>query len=142
MQYHLQCAVTRMMYRSVQLVVLFLIAVVGVIESAAQSQYQVISVVNGGTVSGTVRWTGPLPHSLVIPISKDQEICDPEHHKSADLERLVIGPSGGVANTVFFSKMFDRAKAWTCRQRGSSWIKSAAVTSPTSCWFRKVADWR
>ena len=81
------------MYRSVQLVVLFLIAVVGVIESAAQSQYQVISVVNGGTVSGSVRWTGPVLHSLAIPISKDQEICDPEHHKSADLERIVIGPS-------------------------------------------------
>jgi hypothetical protein len=66
-----------MMYRSLQLVVLFLIAVAGVIESAAQSQYQVISVVNGGTVSGTVRWTGPVPHSLAIPISKDQEICTP-----------------------------------------------------------------
>lgn len=110
MQYHLQCAVTRMMYRSVQLVVVFLIAVVGVIESAAQSQYQVISVVNGGTVSGTVRWTGPVPHSLAIPISKDQEICDPEHHKNADLERIVIGSSGGVANTVVFLKDIRQGK--------------------------------
>jgi hypothetical protein len=100
-----------MMYRLIQVVIPVLVVAVGGIESVAQSQYQVVAVANGGSVSGSVRWTGPVPRSLALPISKDSEICDPEHHKTADLERMVIGPTGGVANTVVFLKDIHRGKA-------------------------------
>ena len=65
----------------------------------AQSSYQVISVTNGGTISGTVKWSGPEPKGLDVAVNKDLEICDPESHKTGNLERMVIGPDGGVANT-------------------------------------------
>lgn len=73
--------------------------------------YQVISVSNGGTVTGTVKWTGPVPKQATLPINKDAQICDPEAHKTRDLERLVVGSQGGVANTVVFLKDISRGKA-------------------------------
>ena len=62
---------------------------------AAQSNYQVVTVSNGGTISGTVKWSGPLPHALNFPVTKDPAICDPDSRKMVDLERLVVGTQGG-----------------------------------------------
>jgi hypothetical protein len=61
-----------------------------------QGDYRVISVSNGGTISGTVKWVGPLPYNLDFPVTKDSQICDPDSKKTADLERLIVGPQGGV----------------------------------------------
>ncbi len=69
---------------------------------AAQSGYQVIPVSNGGTIRGTVKWQGPLPHLLSLEINKDPQVCDPLGQKHRDLERLLVSPNGGVANTVVF----------------------------------------
>ena len=79
--------------------------------SVAQSDYQVINVENGGTITGTVKWSGPEPHSLMYPVTKDPQICDPDSHKQVDLERLIIGPQGGVANTVVFLSDISKGKA-------------------------------
>jgi hypothetical protein len=73
--------------------------------------YKVVSVADGGTISGTVRWSGPTPHLLRLLINKDPQICDPNSEKTRDLERLVIGPEGGVANTVVFLRDITRGKA-------------------------------
>jgi len=73
--------------------------------------YQVISVNNGGTITGTVKWSGPTPRPTTVAINKDPQICDPEAHKTRDLERLVVGSQGGVANTVVFLKDISRGKA-------------------------------
>ncbi|MBV8051227.1 MAG: hypothetical protein JOZ80_08575 [Acidobacteriaceae bacterium] len=80
--------------------------------AVAQGGYQVISVANGATISGTVKWSGPLPHLTILPISKDPQICDPESAKTRDLERLIVGPQGGVANTVVFLKNVSSGKAF------------------------------
>jgi hypothetical protein len=77
----------------------------------AQSDYKVITVSNGGTVSGTVKWSGPLPHDTAFPISKDPEVCDPDSKKTTDLERLVVGSQGGVANTIVYLKDVSTGKA-------------------------------
>ncbi len=79
--------------------------------SAAQSDYQVVSVSNPGTITGTVKWSGPMPRPLALPINKDAEICDPESRKNRDLERLIVGPQGGVANTVVFLRNISTGKA-------------------------------
>ena len=71
----------------------------------AQSNYQVITVTNGGTISGTVKWSGPRPHE------EGFQICDPESRKKVDLERLIVGPQGGVANTIVFLKNISSGKA-------------------------------
>ena len=73
--------------------------------------YQVISVPNGGSISGTVRWSGPMPHLTPAVINKDPLICDPNSQKTRDLERLIVGPQAGVANTVIFLKDISRGKA-------------------------------
>ena len=39
--------------------------------SAAQSDYKVIAVENGGTISGTVKWSGTLPKLTAVLINKD-----------------------------------------------------------------------
>lgn len=88
---------------------MLLIALVG--EAPAQNEYTVINVTAGGTITGTVKWSGPRPVGLDVPVNKDPEICDPESHKRVDLERMVIGPDGGVANTVVYLKDISRGKA-------------------------------
>jgi hypothetical protein len=39
------------------------------------------------------------------------EICDPESHKTRDLERMIVGPESSVANTVVFLKNISSGKA-------------------------------
>ena len=78
---------------------------------ASGQAYQVVSVSNGGTVAGTVKWSGAAPRSATVAITKDPQICDPEAHKTRDLERLIVGPQGGVANTIVFLKNISRGKA-------------------------------
>ena len=93
---------------------IFLIVVVFVLASvrgAAQSSYETITVNGGGTITGSVKWTGPVPRIPTILINKDAEICDPQGQKKRDLERLVISSNGGVANTVVFLKDITRGKA-------------------------------
>jgi len=77
----------------------------------AQGDYKVISVADGGTISGTVKWTGPMPRNLQFPVTKDAQICDPEGKKTTDLDRLIVGPQGGVANTIVYLKNITAGKA-------------------------------
>ncbi|MBV9573458.1 MAG: hypothetical protein JOY93_05350 [Acidobacteriales bacterium] len=81
------------------------------VKTLSAQSYQVISVSNGGKISGTVKWSGPMPHIAGYPITKDPSICDPDSHKTADLERLIVGPQGGVANTVVYLKDISKGKA-------------------------------
>ena len=78
---------------------------------AAQTGYQVISVQNGGTIRGTVKWQGPVPHLASLEINKDPQVCDPLGQKHRDLERLLVSPSGGVENTVVFLRDIRAGKA-------------------------------
>jgi hypothetical protein len=79
--------------------------------AAPQSNYKVIAVTDGGAISGTVKWSGPVPHELDYPITKDPQICETDGKKTADLERLIVGPEGGVANTVVYLKNITEGKA-------------------------------
>ncbi|HTR22742.1 MAG TPA: carboxypeptidase-like regulatory domain-containing protein [Terriglobales bacterium] len=76
----------------------------------AQSAYQAIAVPNGGTIKGTVKWQGALPHLFTSEINKDPQICDPLSQKHRDLERLVVSSDGGVANTVVYLKDVSAGK--------------------------------
>jgi len=80
---------------------------------SAQESYHVLSVDRGGTIRGTVKWSGPRPRLARFPISKDAQVCDPDSEKTRDLDRLIIGPEGGVANTVVYIKKIASGKV-TC----------------------------
>lgn len=90
-------------------ILLLLVSCVG--PAAAQSDYTEVKVNDGGTITGTVKWSGPVPKAPKLPITKDSRVCDPESHKTRDLERLVVDPDGGVANTVVFLKDISQGKA-------------------------------
>jgi hypothetical protein len=87
------------------------LVVVTTLAAAQSSGYKVIPVADGGSISGTIRWSGPVPHQLDFPVTKDPQICDPEGKKSVSLERLILGPEGGVANTVVYLKNISAGKA-------------------------------
>jgi hypothetical protein len=88
-----------------------LVIVLAPARSAGQDGYQVVSVQDGGTIRGTVKWQGAPPHLIASEINKDTEVCDPLGQKHRDLERLLISPSGGVANAVVFLRNISRGKA-------------------------------
>jgi hypothetical protein len=87
---------------------------------AGQDTYQVISVQDGGTIKGTVKWQGALPHLVPSEINKDVEVCDPLGQKRRDLERLLVSSNGGVANTVVFLRNISRGKAMDLPQQRRS----------------------
>ena len=100
------------MFRAAKIVASLLwLATLTVVGAAAQSGYQVVQVTQAGTISGTVKWSGPLPRIPAYPIDKDPQVCDPDSHKVRDLDRLIVGPQNGVANTVVFLKDISRGKA-------------------------------
>jgi hypothetical protein len=86
--------------------------------AAAQDSYKIISVNDGGTISGTIKWSGPVPHQLDFPVTKDPQICDPESKKNVSLERLIIGPDAGVANTIVYLKNIKAGKAMDLPEQG------------------------
>jgi hypothetical protein len=90
--------------------VLFLFIIFRAGSAVAQSDYTPIKVENGGTITGIVKWTGPLPKIPKLPITKNADICDPDSHKIRDLERLEVASDGGVANTVVYLKEITKGK--------------------------------
>lgn len=94
------------------IIVCFVLFLAGVSPFAAsQTSYQVISVNNGGRISGSVKWAGPAPHPQDFPVTKDPQICDPEGKKTTSLDRLIVGPEGGVANTIVYLKNISAGKS-------------------------------
>src|ERR1700691_5429112 len=77
----------------------------------AQSDYKVITVKDGGTISGNVSWAGPMSPNLLASVTKDPQICDPDSHKATDMERLIVWPKGGVAITIVYMKNISSGKA-------------------------------
>jgi hypothetical protein len=99
------------MYRATVRLSVLLSFFLGFVVLAAAQDYKVISVTDGGTISGTIKWSGPVPRQLEFPVTKDPQICDPDGKKDVSLERLIIGPEGGVANTIVYLKNISAGKA-------------------------------
>ena len=100
------------MYRAKFLVALFSFHSPAFVGFAAAQDYKVITVTDGGTISGSVKWSGPgSRRQLEFPVTKDPQICDPDGKKEISLERLIIGPEDGVANTIVYLKNISAGKA-------------------------------
>jgi hypothetical protein len=97
--------------RTIFLLTLCGIALLITSRATPEGNYEVIDVHDGGTISGTVKWAGEPVKPPSVPISKDPNICDPEGKKNRDLERLIVGPGGGVENTVVYLVDVKRGKA-------------------------------
>jgi len=91
------------------LAVLFLSSLA--LASTALAQYQVVTVADGGTITGNVKWTGAKPQPVVLPITKNPDVCAPNGQKTRDLERIIIASDGSVENTVVYLKGIPKGKA-------------------------------
>jgi hypothetical protein len=91
--------------------------------AGAQGDDKVVTVTNGGTVSGSVKWSGPAPRILDFPVTKDPQLCDPDSRKTVDRERRIIGPQGGVANTVVYLKNIPAERLWKRLSNAGTWTQ-------------------
>jgi hypothetical protein len=115
-EFHLRIAVNslrgaEMKKFRIELLLAAVCIILTAVQGTAQSGYEVVTVNGGGTITGTVKWSGPTPKASAVAINKDPEVCDPQSEKKRDLERLVVGANGGVANTVVFLKDITKGKA-------------------------------
>src|SRR5467141_3787964 len=97
--------------RAIILLTLCGIAILSTSRAIPEGAYTVIEVHDGGAISGTVKWSGEPVKPPSAPIAKDPDVCDPEKAKSRDLERIIVGPGGGVENTVVYLVDVTRGKA-------------------------------
>lgn len=71
--------------------------VASLIAAAPVVAYQGGPVVNGGTISGIVRYAGTPPPLQRLAISKDRDVCGAQPIYD---ESLIVGADGGIANAV------------------------------------------
>lgn len=71
--------------------------VILLVQPVVGSGYEIITVTDGGSITGTVQYQGPRPTAEVLSISKDQEICGKTEKVS---ESLIVGANQGVQNAV------------------------------------------
>lgn len=97
--------------------VLLVVCAAGV--AAAQSSYRSITVPNGGSITGLVRFAGTPPSGLTEPVTKDGDYCGSVKASP----RLLIGRDGAVKNAVVWidriaeGKRFPPGGAAVLRQR-------------------------
>jgi hypothetical protein len=70
------------------------------------SSYTAIDVQGGGSVSGTVTWKGERPKLDDLVVHKNPEICG----RNKPSPRLLIGPEGGVQNTLIVLDGISRGR--------------------------------
>lgn len=82
------------MSRVLVLVIAMSVVLIGL--GAASAEYQTITVSNGASCEGTVRFAGTLPGKALIIVDKDAEACgDTLVNKT-----LLVGPSKGIRNAI------------------------------------------
>ena len=95
---------------------------------------------NGGTINGTVKWTGAMPHLMPVAINKDPLICDPNSQKTRDLERLIVGPRRSREYCGFSERYFEGQGHGFAATKTVSRPEVTVVTSRIFCWFRPAPE--
>ena len=62
--------------------------------------YEATTVTDGGTLTGTVKYSGTAPAPEKFDVTKDNEVCGQEKTKPD----LLVGSGGGLANAVVVVK--------------------------------------
>lgn len=69
--------------------------------------YEVVTVPDGGTLAGVVRFAGPPPKLDPLPVNKNRDVCGDEKASEA----LIVGPDHGVRGSVILVEGVTRGKA-------------------------------
>ena len=75
---------------------------------SAISGYEVVQITDGGSVSGTIAVSGPIPKLPVRTLNKDPQVCGTGTRTS---EQLIVGAAGGLKNAVVIIEGVKRGKA-------------------------------
>lgn len=92
------------------LVTLFLVAASGVLplSASAQPAYREIQVSNGGSIRGTVRFSGNPLTVKELPVNRDVESCG----NKKLLPNLILGKNMGVKNAIVSLEGIRSGKSW------------------------------
>ena len=84
------------------------LAAVGLLTAlvAPAAAYEVVTVPDGGVLTGTVRFTGTAPRLEPIGVSRNRDVCG----DSKESEALVLGPERGVRGSVILVGGVARGK--------------------------------
>jgi hypothetical protein len=88
--------------------VLSLVAALALVATLATPApaYDVVSVTDGGVLAGVVRFAGTASRLSPLPVTRDPHVCG-DHR---DAEPLVLGPEGGVRDSVVLLEGVARGK--------------------------------
>lgn len=70
------------------------------------SAYEVVEVKDGGTLTGTVKFSGEPPKQNPIPVKKNRDLCG----DTVPSEALVLGPNKGVRHAVVWIEGITKGK--------------------------------
>ncbi|HXG53007.1 MAG TPA: hypothetical protein VNN77_16545 [candidate division Zixibacteria bacterium] len=91
--------------KTAKMPVLSLLALFALVAPPALGAYEEITVVNGGTIRGTVKFRGAVPKLPPLKITKYKEIC-----KNVPNETLIVGPGQGLRYAVVMLEGVTRGK--------------------------------
>ena len=74
--------------------------------AAPAGAYEVVTVADGGTLSGSVKFAGTPPTLPPLAVNKNRDVCG----DSKESEALVVGPARGVRGTVILIASVARGK--------------------------------
>jgi hypothetical protein len=110
---------------------IFSAALAATLSAPASARYDGKGVVDGATISGTVRLNGPGPKPEDFPITKDSNVCG----QRTVPEDLIIGPGNGVRNAVVWiegittGKKMDPPTTVTVDQHGCRYQPRVLATA-------------
>ncbi len=96
-------------------------------ERAPKIKYQATTVTDGGSVRGSVTWSGPPPDIAPFPINKNPEFCDLDQTGQRKSQRLIVGKNAGVKNAVVYLDGISKGKPlakegpFTLNQKGCAY---------------------
>ena len=74
--------------------------------ATVHAAYETVEVKDGGTLTGTVRFTGPPPRIAPLAVNKNREVCGEQKPSEA----LVVGADGGVKGSVVLIEGVSKGK--------------------------------
>lgn len=104
---------------------LFVVLSSAALAAAAQSQYQVAAVPDGGTIKGKVTYKGSVPMKTVLP-TKDRETCGGPRKDPL----VVLGPGGEVKDAVVRLKAVPKGKPWPKAEKNAHIDQKGCVFQP------------
>ena len=100
--------------------------------SAFAAKYKVVSVTDGGSISGRVTLNGAAPAPEILKVDEDAEACGGDRPSDA----LLVGSSGGVQNVVVSIENIASGKDWEMPgefaydQKGCTFVPRIMIIRP------------